>query len=327
MKLKQFCVCRQRHAHGSGLKHYVSVDRLCGNEVNEYTMLSMQARFPTNPPAETIKNPGPAPTGCPYLRHGLSAAPCSVNAEGNCVNLCESFPWKQERHKCENISTPWCGRAFPAERAGKSLKKLPSDVILVPIVSRAPTGGGVDESLVNTDTMVVGFMPKLVQHAYPACVGDSHHSLFPCTSCAWPTLEEWFCDSIPNTGNDQVYMLLFHVMCAYANQKHQAWHGSPHYHMLMNTVLCTMYYVLCTMYYVLCLCLCLCIGVGIGIGICMYVCIYACIHARICMHTRSETFDQQHTHTHTHTHMHTHTHTHTCKMHVEIETHIHAHTK
>ena len=42
---------------GTG-EFYVSVDRLYGNEVNEYTMLSVQARFPANPPAETIKNPG-----------------------------------------------------------------------------------------------------------------------------------------------------------------------------------------------------------------------------------------------------------------------------
>ena len=43
---------------GTG-EFYVSVDRLYGNEVNEYTMLSVQARFPANPPAEIIKNPGP----------------------------------------------------------------------------------------------------------------------------------------------------------------------------------------------------------------------------------------------------------------------------
>jgi hypothetical protein len=46
-------------AVGSGTGElYVSVDRLYGNKVNEYTMLSVQAGFPANPPADTIKNPG-----------------------------------------------------------------------------------------------------------------------------------------------------------------------------------------------------------------------------------------------------------------------------
>jgi hypothetical protein len=52
---------------GTG-EFYVSVDRLYGNEVNKYTMLSVQARFPANPPAETIKSPGPLAERSELLR-------------------------------------------------------------------------------------------------------------------------------------------------------------------------------------------------------------------------------------------------------------------
>ena len=40
---------------GDGEEHWVSVDRLYGNEVNEYTMVNVRAKFPANPPADTIK--------------------------------------------------------------------------------------------------------------------------------------------------------------------------------------------------------------------------------------------------------------------------------
>jgi hypothetical protein len=36
-------------------EYFVSVDRLFGNEVNEYTMVNVRSRFPANPPADTIK--------------------------------------------------------------------------------------------------------------------------------------------------------------------------------------------------------------------------------------------------------------------------------
>ena len=35
-------------------RYYVSVDRLFGNENNEFTMINVQKRFPANPPADTI---------------------------------------------------------------------------------------------------------------------------------------------------------------------------------------------------------------------------------------------------------------------------------
>lgn len=39
---------------GTG-EHWVRVDRLYGNEINEYTMVSVRTNFPANPPADTIK--------------------------------------------------------------------------------------------------------------------------------------------------------------------------------------------------------------------------------------------------------------------------------
>lgn len=36
-------------------EYFVSVDRLYGNEINEYTMVNVLARFPANPPPDTIK--------------------------------------------------------------------------------------------------------------------------------------------------------------------------------------------------------------------------------------------------------------------------------
>jgi hypothetical protein len=39
-------------------EYFVSVDRLFGNEVNEYTMLNVRAKFPAHPPADTIKIQG-----------------------------------------------------------------------------------------------------------------------------------------------------------------------------------------------------------------------------------------------------------------------------
>jgi hypothetical protein len=77
-----------------------------------------------------------------------------------------------------------------------------------------------------------GFTPKIGQHAYPSCVGNGHHSLFHCTSCSWPAVEEWFYDSIPNAGDDQVYMPLFHVMCRHAIQ---AW--SAHAHLMVARII------------------------------------------------------------------------------------------
>lgn len=40
--------------NGQG-QYFVEVDRLYGNEVNEYTMVPVRTRFPANPPADTIK--------------------------------------------------------------------------------------------------------------------------------------------------------------------------------------------------------------------------------------------------------------------------------
>lgn len=42
---------------GTG-EYFVSVDRLFGNEINEYTMVNVRAKFPANPPADTIKIEG-----------------------------------------------------------------------------------------------------------------------------------------------------------------------------------------------------------------------------------------------------------------------------
>jgi hypothetical protein len=42
---------------GNG-EYFVSVDRLFGNEINEYTMVNIRAKFPANPPADTIKIQG-----------------------------------------------------------------------------------------------------------------------------------------------------------------------------------------------------------------------------------------------------------------------------
>jgi hypothetical protein len=40
--------------NGQG-QYFVEVDRLYGNEVNEYTMVPVRTRFPANPPADTVK--------------------------------------------------------------------------------------------------------------------------------------------------------------------------------------------------------------------------------------------------------------------------------
>ena len=36
-------------------EHFVAVDRLYGNEVNEYTMVKVRTNFPANPPADTVR--------------------------------------------------------------------------------------------------------------------------------------------------------------------------------------------------------------------------------------------------------------------------------
>ena len=80
MKSQQCDVTLTTVDPGTG-EFYVYVDRLYGSEVNEYTMLSLQARFPANLPAERIKNPAPwqsAPTGCPYLTLSQTWAECST---------------------------------------------------------------------------------------------------------------------------------------------------------------------------------------------------------------------------------------------------------
>ena len=44
--------------HAGNGEYWVSVDRLYGNEVNEYTMVNVRAKFPANPPADTIQMGG-----------------------------------------------------------------------------------------------------------------------------------------------------------------------------------------------------------------------------------------------------------------------------
>lgn len=61
-------------------EHYVSVDRLYGNQVNEFTMVNVNKEFPAHPPADTIAL-GASQDVRPH--HCLFARPASSDLHGS----------------------------------------------------------------------------------------------------------------------------------------------------------------------------------------------------------------------------------------------------